>query len=147
MFFWDKKWTCTRLLSIDRRLMVVELENTVGAALRVLGAHFHHHPERKPGQWLSLKKCVALLPPMPTVTLADQNSIIIPGLDNMHAHDHDTEFPTIKRARREEVMALETMGLTDAWDVVYEGCQQEHLRYTYDFRDRDNEGHNPRRLD
>ena len=41
----------------------------------------------------------------------------------MHAHDHGTELPTIKMARREEVMALQTMGLADAWDAVYEGCR------------------------
>ena len=97
-------------MSLSTRLLITELASVDGGAIRVLSGHFSCEPTRRRDQWGEVRDVLSELPPLPLVTLADHNSVMVPGEDSALV---TKEVLPVVRSREKEGHVLQQLELDD----------------------------------
>ena len=128
--FWSKEWTCTSAMSFSPRIMVVHLMNADGLEISVVGAHFHHEPNKRLTQYELLRKQSHYIRlTQHSVLLADHNSVMAPGVDSEVCTVHDG-LPDAVRARDAELAFCVNHDLCDAWSHAFQPTEDPEADHT-----------------
>ena len=117
--FWKKEWVPTDLASISPCTLLCNLLSSEWLEFTFVAAHLSDKPERRKQGWLKLKWPMDILPmSCHVILLADDNSIITPGVDSETISEYDN-LPAATRATAEVSSELPALSMGDAWQEVY----------------------------
>ena len=108
------KWSLVNTYSLDPRILVAILNDVDNRPWRIISAHFHNRPHEQKRQWDKISK--ELDTNMPTIILADHNSVLDPLLD---VDKPSNESRNIVKQREHEISVYHHCNLVDAWTVVH----------------------------